>query len=106
VSILDFNYHLQVTVAPGLESLLYSLSTDYPENTALPNSGPAIPVLLHLHLLPHRGFYHAIAWQWPSLLTPLFWFQLSCQHYCHLWFSLHEAIHTKLLIVFYHFNIL
>jgi hypothetical protein len=46
----------------ALTDSLYSLSTDHIENTALPVSGPAVP-LLHVHSLPQREL---------SPLAPLF----------------------------------
>jgi hypothetical protein len=44
-----------------MNDLLYNLGSDHIENTVLPSSDPAVPLLLHVHLLPLKGVYFVVA---------------------------------------------
>jgi hypothetical protein len=62
------------------ECSLYRLSKDCIENAVLPSNGPTDLYCDIMCSLPQRGVYCAVAQQWTSLVTPLFWFLLSCHN--------------------------
>jgi hypothetical protein len=52
---------------------VHSLGMGHVENTMLPSNSPTVPQLLHVHSLLRSIVYRVSAYEWPSLLTPLFW---------------------------------